>query len=113
MKECYICKRKLLGRFEKDHFPKPKRAGGKDVYPICISCHDAKDRMSLRSWDIDEAFKSMHNLWNNGTTEERILLAKIISLACDVTDEQESAEATRALLPHQFELFDKMAKNKG
>ena len=113
LKKCYICRRKLLGRFEKDHFPKPKRAGGTIVQPICVSCHDAKDRVSVGSWDIDEAFMGMHNLWENSTTEERILLAKIISMACDVAYEQESAEATKVLSPHQFELIDKMGKNKG
>jgi len=83
VKNCYICARKLLGRFEYDHFPIPKRAGGDHVLPICISCHDGKDRYPLHKWDICEAYNSLHNLWNNSSTEERIILCKLISAACD------------------------------
>jgi hypothetical protein len=37
-------------KVEDDHFPIPKRAGGTEVVPACITCHDMKDRFPQEDW---------------------------------------------------------------
>jgi hypothetical protein len=45
---CCFCGSPLSSRHEHDHFPRPARHGGDQVFPICLNCHDLKDRMDLR-----------------------------------------------------------------
>ena len=47
---CFYCDRFLSPRHEPDHFPIPRRAGGIATVPVCIDCHDLKDRFPLFSW---------------------------------------------------------------
>ena len=47
---CAFCGRSCGSRGEWDHFPVPKRRGGKDVQALCVSCHDLKDRVILLNW---------------------------------------------------------------
>lgn len=79
---CYICASKLRNRGEMDHFPLPKRHGGMVVMPICVNCHDDKDRRQFKL-DDDDGFNAALGLWNKASTEERIVLAKIYTLLLD------------------------------
>jgi hypothetical protein len=53
--DCGYCGASLATRHEHDHMPVPLRAGGVDCIPVCINCHDLKDRMRPYDWD-QEAF---------------------------------------------------------
>lgn len=80
--KCYICSASLRSRGEMDHFPIPKRHGGAMVMPICINCHDDKDRHQFK-FDSQDGFNCMLSLWKKATTEERIALAKLYTLLLD------------------------------
>ena len=49
---CFYCSRFVSPRHEHDHFPIPRRAGGSSTVPVCIDCHDLKDRYPLFSWPV-------------------------------------------------------------
>jgi hypothetical protein len=70
--QCFYCDRPL-DVHQHDHYPIPKRAGGTATVAACVVCHDLKDRIPLRCWDVDamhaafdelflEEIKSMRNL---------------------------------------------------
>lgn len=50
-KQCFYCDCLLSVRHEHDHFPVPKRAGGVEIVPICLNCHDLKDRTLINNSD--------------------------------------------------------------
>lgn len=74
---CYICERKLNGRFEKDHFPKSACNGGTEVLPICVSCHSDKDRIGIKNWD-SSFLGVLAGLWQKLDRDERLFIAKMI-----------------------------------
>ena len=80
--KCYICSSALRSRGEMDHFPIPKRLGGAKVMPICINCHDEKDRYFVK-FDSEETFESAMSLWAKADTQERIILARMYNLILD------------------------------
>lgn len=48
--ECHYCDAPLSPRHEHDHFPIPRQAQGTETVPVCLNCHDLKDRVSLDAW---------------------------------------------------------------
>jgi len=76
---CTFCERELPARHEHDHFPVPFRAGGVEKYPICIECHDLKDRISVRNWPFGLGTDAFKELGPAG----RIFVAKILALLYD------------------------------
>ena len=74
---CYVCDRRVGSRGELDHFPTPKSLGGEETEPICLPCHDLKDRIGVRRWNPSTAFASMSGLWTKASPDERLMLAKI------------------------------------
>lgn len=48
---CHYCDAPLVRRHEHDHFPIPKAAGGTEMVPACMNCHEMKDRMPLEQWN--------------------------------------------------------------
>jgi hypothetical protein len=50
---CVYCDAMLATRHEHDHMPVPKRARGEVSVPVCLNCHDLKDRSDVRDWDAD------------------------------------------------------------
>jgi hypothetical protein len=48
--QCFFCER-ALDRHEHDRYPVTRRRDGKDTVPICLVCHDLKDRIFLSNWD--------------------------------------------------------------
>tara|TARA_R100000005_G_C4957925_1_gene175807 strand:- start:460 stop:810 length:351 start_codon:yes stop_codon:yes gene_type:complete len=79
---CYICNSALRSRGEMDHFPLAKRHGGTFVRPICINCHDEKDRYFLKL-DSPEAFECLGTLWSKASTGEKIILTRMFNLILD------------------------------
>lgn len=76
---CVYCDMPVSTRHEHDHFPIPKRAGGVEVYPVCVNCHDLKDRVPLDRLDPALVFTAMMQMPPLG----RIILAKVVSMAID------------------------------
>jgi hypothetical protein len=56
---CYICSK--VRPCEREHVW-PKRLNGTATAPICVSCHDALDRMNIDALEIDEAAAGWANL---------------------------------------------------
>lgn len=50
---CFFCGCVLSSRHEHDHFPLPAPAGGKETVPICLTCHDLKDRIPFLDWPTE------------------------------------------------------------
>jgi len=73
---------------EMDHFPIPKRHGGKLTVPVCLSCHDAKDRFKIESWNTTWATKVIAD-FPNLSRETRIFLAKAIFIVLDAKESNE------------------------
>lgn len=42
-----------MGNFhhEHDHMPRPASAGGENIVPACVTCHDMKDRYRPGNWN--------------------------------------------------------------
>jgi hypothetical protein len=77
---CFYCDVTLSVRHEHDHWPVAKRHDGATTVPVCLNCHDLKDRIPLDHWPsealIVEAFAQCGPLG-------RLLLAKITGLMAD------------------------------
>ena len=78
MNRCYICDAPAQ---ERDHFPVSKSLGGTTTFPICLKCHDDKDRATVDKWDPAIFHASLLGLWSKATPEERLTLAKIFHIA--------------------------------
>jgi hypothetical protein len=61
--QCFYCER-ALDRHEHDHYPVPRRRRGNDVVPICLVCHDLKDRIFLSNWAEEARVSAVHELAN-------------------------------------------------
>lgn len=49
---CFYCEMYLSSRHEHDHFPVRWSYGGEGTVPVCVNCHDLKDRVHLDNWPI-------------------------------------------------------------
>lgn len=68
-----------------DHFPIPKRNGGVDTVPCCLSCHDMKDRYTVGQWPIEWVSGVVANDFPNMSREGKLLFAKMLSVFSDST----------------------------
>lgn len=82
---CYICDRRVGSRGELDHFPTPKSLGGEETEPICLPCHDLKDRIGLRRWNPSTALASLSGLWTKAAPDERLILAKLFHVCSQMS----------------------------
>lgn len=82
---CSYCGAWLSSRHEHDHMPKPARHGGDEQIPVCLNCHDLKDRLDVRNWTAASFFEAFHGLNPMG----RILLARVVALYYDLQAEKE------------------------
>lgn len=57
--ECYVCSKRRP--CEREHVW-PERFGGKSTAPICVSCHDAIDRMCIDTLGADEVMLGYREL---------------------------------------------------
>lgn len=67
---------------EYHHWPKPKRSGGDQVVPMCISCHDMIDRFTIDDWPIDWAVRGIQTLPKEG----RLFAMKLVSRKYDLQE---------------------------
>ncbi len=95
---CTYCDMLLPPRHEHDHFPEAKRHGGKKKVCACLNCHELKDRTPLQNWDAGSLMQAMVGLWKKASPAERVLLAKLVTLARDAWD----AIGPPATLPETF-----------
>ena len=61
--QCFYCER-ALDRHEHDHYPVPRRRRGNDAVPVCLVCHDLKDRIFLSNWAKEARMSAVHELAN-------------------------------------------------
>ncbi len=61
---CFYCER-TLDRHEHDHYPVPARRRGRDTVPVCLVCHDLKDRIFLSNWHEDARLSAVRELANS------------------------------------------------
>ena len=66
---------------EYDHFPIPKRNGGKDTVAVCYNCHLLKDRTAMVN--LPTFISEAYGLWEKLTPIQRIILAKYIMIMSD------------------------------
>lgn len=86
---CYFCDALIAGSNEVDHFPIAERHGGKLTVPICLSCHDMKDRFCLKDWPDswrDTFIKEFPKL----SRETKLYLAKSINIINEILNKDRS-----------------------
>lgn len=71
---CAYCDAALSTRHEHDHFPVPRRHGGEDLVPVCLNCHDLKDRINFSDWDVGEAWAAV----SQSPPVVKLLCAKLV-----------------------------------
>ena len=59
---CTYCDAPLPTRYESDHFPAPRPAGGRNLVPSCMNCPELKVRTPLENWDQDAAEQAWSRL---------------------------------------------------
>jgi hypothetical protein len=79
------------------HFPEPKRNGGKATIPACRGCHDKIDRYRLETWGPRELFFAFSGVWDKSNASERIVLAKLITLFSDATEDINKRKDSKAV----------------
>ncbi len=68
---------------ERDHFPMPARFGGGRLFPLCVTCHDLKDRHPIEKWNASNAFLAISGLINRASRDEKIVLMKLIVMVAE------------------------------
>jgi hypothetical protein len=82
---CFYCDAPLRqGEFENDHFPIPQRHSGTVTVPACLSCHSAKDRISLSGWSVDW----ISEVWSESVHWSRVTKLFFAKMICFVLDAQ-------------------------
>lgn len=61
---CYYCEMYLSTRHEHDHFPLQWTFGGEGTVPVCVNCHDLKDRVSLENWPLIAASVAFEEIFD-------------------------------------------------
>lgn len=77
---CAFCDEFLQNRHEHDHFPIPKRHGGTEVVPVCLRCHDMKDRIPIYEWNVGDLWRAI----TESPPEVRIFAAWMIARHYDL-----------------------------
>lgn len=86
---CFYCGVTLSPRHEHDHFPTPARAGGEDVVPTCLNCHDFKDRVALGNWPAELVLEAFADAGPKG----RVLIAKCAAIVANAQADAEERAA--------------------
>lgn len=76
---------------EGDHFPVPRRHGGKQTVPCCRACHELKDNLSMNDWSLQMVAEVVKDVprFNRFT---RIFLAKAMMMYLDISADLENAK---------------------
>lgn len=84
---CFYCDVRLSVRHEHDHWPTAQRHGGTSTIPVCLNCHDLKDRIPLHRWP--------DGLWVDAMKDSgplgRLLLAKVGAIFADFYADRDAA----------------------
>lgn len=84
---CFYCDMPIANEtLEYDHFPIPNSMGGKNTVPSCRNCHTLKDRISIGDWLSEELMTDFTSAFKKMTPRERLVLAKIWSIAVRCTE---------------------------
>jgi len=76
MATCSACEKEVTKRqTENHHFPIPKRLSGAMTIPLCRTCHDYVDRISLEDWPPEWWYSA----WSETSTPGRLLILKTLS----------------------------------
>lgn len=75
---CYLCERHVGPSVQRDHFPRSFANGGEAAHPVCISCHDLKDRVELNSWPDAVRMKAALGLYRKASDAEVALLVGLL-----------------------------------
>jgi hypothetical protein len=78
---CFYCETPL-DVHQHDHYPIPRRAGGSNVVAACPVCHDLKDRVMLRYWDLEAAFTAIQELFCEVPEAARYLSPETVFNQC-------------------------------
>lgn len=78
---------------EDHHFPTPRRFGGTETAPVCITCHDLADRCNLDDWPIVMALDAAAGLWTKLNRDERLLLWHMHTVVLRVLAERKDADS--------------------
>jgi len=77
---CFYCDGNLAkDAIEHDHFPIPKECGGKETVPVCLVCHDMKDRFPVGTWPV-EWLRPLTRDMETMSRESRIIIAKLLRM---------------------------------
>lgn len=101
---CFYCEQPLVHRHEHDHFPVPRAAGGEQLVPACLDCHDLKDRYTLFAWPEKAVIEAMYGILailDNEDVADIVLIAPVAVLAWW---QEQPASANEAVLNHWHEL---------
>ena len=77
---CFYCDQPLSSRHEHDHFPVTKLMGGVRTVPVCINCHDLKDRMGMDTMSWFALAGRMEAEWPNMGPATRIFVARLMKV---------------------------------
>lgn len=78
--KCWYCEFPFFGKHEHDHV-RPKRHEGESIVPICMNCHNLKDRTVLEDWPLATVFNALLSV---PAGPARVLLAKLYGLGLDL-----------------------------
>jgi hypothetical protein len=93
---CFYCDATLSPRHEHDHFPIAKRHDGESTVPVCLNCHDLKDRIPSNNWPGSLMVQAFLDAGPMG----RLLIAKCAAILADHTAEDtRNAELTPTSAP--------------
>lgn len=93
--KCLCCGNE--GYSEQQHWPVPKRHGGTETIALCVPCHDAADRLSVKEWELPSAFGGFLNIWEHLSVDGRLVLMRFVSAVQDVADEDADDESVEKL----------------
>lgn len=82
---CFYCSVAIVARKHDqlgDHFPIPKRFGGKETVPCCEPCHDMKDRLNLDTWPVEWVSKIIQD-FPQMSRETKIFIGKMFFVLTD------------------------------
>jgi hypothetical protein len=91
-RRCHYCDALVAGdNVEMDHFPIPKRAGGTETVPACVTCHDMKDRFLQEDWPTE--------LFERALREQ---MEYVRSLGLDLPLDQVNPEVVKAIVDAHY-----------
>ena len=87
---CHVCER--YTRCDMDH-PIPQRIGGTATIPLCLTCHDMKDRLPLEKWDPVQAERGFASMWGGLPADGRLMLLKMFSIVAEANHLRQACSA--------------------